>query len=79
MRLVDLSGYKQLVKKIKDEVTKVEAETGLASEFLASKKQINQLISWAWKNERPQDKKPEMLKTWRQPLFEARVLPLLDR
>ncbi|MGF1786211.1 ribonuclease D [Photobacterium swingsii] len=79
VRLVDLSGYKQLVKKIKDEVTKVEAETGLASEFLASKKQINQLISWAWKNERPQDKKPEMLKTWRQPLFEARVLPLLDR
>ncbi|OAN18473.1 ribonuclease D [Photobacterium jeanii] len=79
VRLVDLSGYKQLVKKIKDEVTKVEAETGLASEFLASKKQINQLISWAWKQQCPADKMPEMLKTWRKPLFESRVLPLLDR
>lgn len=79
VRLVDLAGYKQLVKRIKDEVSKVEAETGLAPEFLASKKQVNQLISWAWKKQRPADELPDMLKTWRKPLFEERVLPLLDR
>ena len=79
VRLVELAGYKQLVKRIKDEVSKVEAETGLAPEFLASKKQVNQLISWAWKKQRPADELPDMLKTWRKPLFEERVLPLLDR
>lgn len=79
VRLVDLSGYKQLVKKIKDVVTEVEAQTGLMPEFLASKKQVNQLISWAWKKQRSQDDLPEMLKSWRKPLFEAKVLPLLDR
>lgn len=77
VRLVDLPGYKQRVKEIKDVVNAVAAETGLMSEFLASKKQINQLISWAWKKQCPQDNLPEMLKSWRKPLFEERVLPLL--
>lgn len=79
VRLVDLPGYKQLVKLIKDEVSLVEASTGLAPEFLASKKQVNQLITWAWKQGRPRDALPEMLTTWRKPLFEEKVLPLLDR
>ncbi|EAS43866.1 ribonuclease D [Photobacterium profundum] len=79
IRLVDLSGYKQVVKHIKDVVTKVEVETGLVPEFLASKKQINQLISWAWKYQKSDDKLPDMLKTWRKPLFEERVLPLLNK
>ena len=78
-RLVDYPGYKQLVKVIKDQVTEVEKETGLAPEFLASKKQINQLISWAWKHDFAEEKQPDMLKTWRQPLFEARVLPLIKK
>ncbi|KLV11283.1 ribonuclease D [Photobacterium ganghwense] len=77
VRLVDLPGYKQRVKEIKDVVNAVAEETGLMSEFLASKKQINQLISWAWKKQYPQDSLPEMLKSWRKPLFEERVLPLL--
>lgn len=77
VRLVDLPGYKQRVKEIKDVVNVVAEETGLMSEFLASKKQINQLISWAWKKQCPQDNLPEMLKSWRKPLFEERVLPLL--
>ncbi|PSW07458.1 ribonuclease D [Photobacterium lipolyticum] len=79
VRLVDLPGYKQIVKQIKDEVTRVEAETGLAPEFLASKKQVNQLVSWAWKHQKSADKLPDMLKTWRKPLFEERVLSLLEK
>lgn len=78
-RLMDLPGYKQKVKHIKDVVTTVETETGLMAEFLASKKQINQLISWAWKKDAPSDSMPDMLKTWRKPLFEQKVLPLLKK
>ena len=77
-RLVDFPGYKQMVKRLKDVVTDVEKTTGLAPEFLASKKQIHQLLSWAWKHQRADEKRPEMLKNWRQSLFETRVLSILD-
>ncbi|WP_087025951.1 ribonuclease D [Thaumasiovibrio subtropicus] len=77
-RLVDLPGYKQQVKAIKDVVVEIESETGLAQEFLASKKQINQLIGWYRKYDQHPDKKPDMLLSWRQPLFEARVKPIID-
>ncbi|MBY3787137.1 ribonuclease D [Photobacterium carnosum] len=77
-RLVDFPGYKQMVKRLKDVVTDVELKTGLAPEFLASKKQIHQLLSWAWKHQRADEKRPEMLKNWRKPLFEARALAILD-
>lgn len=76
-RLVDLPGYKQMVKRIKDEVIAVSEQTGLAQEFLASKKQINQLLSWAWKKGCPEDALPEMLSTWRREHFAPRVLPLV--
>ncbi|KLV09350.1 ribonuclease D [Photobacterium aquae] len=77
-RLVDHPRYKQTVKALKDVVAEVQEQTGLLPELLASKKQINQLISWAWNKDRAEALRPEMLKNWRQPLFEAKVLPLLD-
>ncbi|MCG3815277.1 ribonuclease D [Photobacterium damselae] len=78
-RLVDFAGYKQAVKRLKDVVVDVEKKTGLAPEFLASKKQIHQVLSWAWKHQYAEDKRPEMLKTWRKPLFEERVMCLLEK
>nr|WP_086940439.1 ribonuclease D [Thaumasiovibrio occultus] len=78
-RLVDLPGYKQQVKDVRDIVMAVEQETGLAQEFLASKKQMNQLISWYRKHDQHPDKRPEMLSSWRQPLFEDKVAPLFDK
>ena len=45
-RLMDNPIYKQLFKRLKDEVKAVPESTGLATEFLASKKQLNQFISW---------------------------------
>ncbi|MBD8512427.1 ribonuclease D [Photobacterium sp. WH24] len=77
-RLMEMPGYKQMVKRIKDEVNAVAKETGLATEFLASKKQINQLLSWAWKKGCPEDQLPEMLSGWRRALFAHRVLPLVQ-
>ncbi|MDO6705718.1 ribonuclease D [Photobacterium sp. 1_MG-2023] len=78
-RLVDYPGYKQMVKRIKDEVNAVSAQTGLAPEFLASKKQIHQFLSWAWKKGCPEDALPEMLSTWRHALFAHRILPLIQQ
>nr|WP_216612051.1 ribonuclease D [Vibrio sp. RE86] len=68
-RLMDLPGYKQKFKVLKDEVKKASAASGLATEFLASKKQLNQLLSWVWKKDRDPAKLPDVMKNWRLELF----------
>ncbi|MGU3847729.1 ribonuclease D, partial [Vibrio diabolicus] len=42
---------------------------GLATEFLASKKQINQLISWVWKKDRDPEVLPDLMQGWRLDLL----------
>ncbi|WP_428771995.1 ribonuclease D [Vibrio sp.] len=68
-RLMDQQGYKQLFKQLKDEVKHVAQATGLASEFLASKKQLNQLISWVWKKQRSPAELPDLMQGWRLDLL----------
>jgi len=68
-RLMDYPGYKGKFKQLKDEVKGVSQHSGLATEFLASKKQLNQLISWAWKKQRDPVKLPEVLQGWRRELM----------
>ncbi|BCL68951.1 ribonuclease D [Vibrio nigripulchritudo] len=72
-RLMDKPGYKQLFKQLKDEVKKASQKSGLATEFLASKKQINQLISWVWKKDRNPASVPDVMQGWRKELFGARL------
>lgn len=76
-RLMDLPGYKQLFKKLKDEVKHVSQNTGLASEFLASKKQLNQVISWVWRKERDSVRLPDVMQGWRKPLFGEKLDSLI--
>ncbi|CAM2777454.1 ribonuclease D [Vibrio rarus] len=76
-RLVDLPNYKQTFKALKDEMNKVLKASHLAPEFLASKKQINQLISWVWcKNQDPQST-PDLMQGWRKPLLGDKLLKKL--
>ncbi|WP_047046786.1 ribonuclease D [Vibrio mexicanus] len=72
-RIVDLPGYKQDFKKIKDVVKEVAQKTGLATEFLASKKQINQYLRWVKVEQRNVESLPDMLTGWRKALFEAQL------
>ncbi|HFQ5441626.1 TPA: ribonuclease D [Vibrio vulnificus] len=76
-RLMDLPGYKQLFKKLKDEVTHASKATGLASEFLASKKQTNQLISWVWKHQRDQNRLPDLMQGWRLDILGEKMNKLI--
>lgn len=75
--LMDYPGYKQLFKKLKDQVKSVSQTTGLAAEFLASKKQINQLLSWVWFDEKDPAKLPDLMQGWRQPLLGDKLLALM--
>ncbi|MBD0787070.1 ribonuclease D [Vibrio sp. Y2-5] len=76
--LMDYPGYKQLFKKLKDEVKSVSQSTGLATEFLASKKQLNQLLSWVWNNDRDPEHLPDVMSGWRLPILGERLDKLVD-
>ncbi|XHY21200.1 Ribonuclease D [Vibrio sp. NH-UV-68] len=76
-RLMDAQGYKQTFKILKDEVKKASQTSGLATEFLASKKQLNQFISWVWKQERNPAKLPDVMQGWRLELFGNKLNKLL--
>ncbi|EKO3706898.1 ribonuclease D [Vibrio metschnikovii] len=75
--LMDYPGYKQLFKKLKDEVKVVSQTSGLASEFLASKKQLNQLVSWVWNQQREPEHLPDLMQNWRLPLLGERLNKLI--
>ncbi|MEZ9628585.1 ribonuclease D [Vibrio breoganii] len=77
-RLVDLPNYKQTFKSLKDEVNKVVKDSHLAPEFLASKKQVNQLISWVWRKNMAPESTPDLMQGWRKPLLGERLLKKLN-
>ncbi|MGX9418904.1 ribonuclease D [Vibrio sp. WJH972] len=67
--LNDYPGYKQLFKTLKDKVKKASEQSGLSPEFIASRKQINQLISHQWKAEgKRSEQLPDLMKGWRKEL-----------
>ena len=76
-RLMDMHGYKQLFKKLKDEVKHASQTTGLATEFLASKKQLNQFISWVWKKDRDPAKLPDVMQGWRLEILGEKLNKLM--
>nr|WP_275658774.1 ribonuclease D [Vibrio brasiliensis] len=76
-RLMDMPGYKQKFKVLKDEVKRASQTSGLATEFLASKKQLNQLISWVWKKDRDPASLPDVMQSWRLELFGEKLNKLL--
>ncbi|NOJ17049.1 ribonuclease D [Vibrio jasicida] len=76
-RLMDYPGYKQIFKNMKDVVKVASQKSGLATEFLASKKQINQIISWVWKKDRDPARLPDVMQGWRLELLGKNMDKLL--
>jgi ribonuclease D len=67
-RLIDFPEYKKALKQIKHTLMKVSEEHGLPFEVLASKKQMNQVISWKWKKSPQQQSTyllPDLFQSWR--------------
>jgi len=71
MRLDEYPGYKQIFKKVKVFFNGVSEKHKLAVENLASKKQINQFLTWQfdYNDARAQGNKVELLSGWRNELF----------
>ncbi|MCL9783060.1 ribonuclease D [Vibrio sp. S4M6] len=76
-RLVDEPRYKQLFKQLKDEVKRASMNSGLTTEFLASKKQLNQLIKWVWKLNRDPSRLPDLMQGWRLELLGEKLDKLI--
>ncbi|WKX25304.1 ribonuclease D [Tatumella ptyseos] len=66
--IIDNPRYKQLFTELKEVVKQVSARSGYSQEMLASRRQINQLISAHWKLKQS-DVQPELLYGWRGELL----------
>ncbi|WP_155522559.1 ribonuclease D [Salinivibrio sp. HTSP] len=76
-RLVDEPGYKSVIKAMKEQVQAQADRSGLAPEFIGSKKQLNQLITWVWREECQEDKRPDLASGWRFRLVGETLLTMI--
>ena len=70
-RLDEYPGYKQVFKKVKSFIVLIGNSSGLSPENLASKKQINQYLTWHFKlnGAESQQASVDILQGWRLTLF----------
>ncbi|MBT0729402.1 ribonuclease D [Rosenbergiella nectarea] len=66
--IIDIPNYRQLFAQLKEAVKQVSASSGYSQEMLASRRQLNQLISAHWKL-KPRETQPELLYGWRGELL----------
>nr|WP_226374702.1 ribonuclease D [Pantoea stewartii] len=74
--LVDHVHYKRAFKAIKALVQQVSEQSGLSQELLASRRQINQVLSQHWGLKR-QNREPELLAGWRGALLKPGISEIL--
>ena len=75
-RLDEYPGYKQIFKKVKAFLITASEQNGLAIENVASKKQINQFLTWQFdlNGARNSAAKVELITDWRYELFGQTLL-----
>ena len=80
VRLDECPGYKQNFKKVKNHINELSTETNLLTENLASKKQINQFLSWYFKinGAEHQPQMVDIMRGWRKPLFGEKLLAFVE-
>lgn len=76
LNLLDMPGYRRAFKAIKALVQEVSAAKGVSAELLASRRQINQLLSWHW-NIKSFATLPELISGWRGELMAESLQTLL--
>lgn len=69
VRLTDNPEYKVRITELKKLVNKKAEESGLAPEFIASKKLLNQYLKWCWFDNKNPDNKPLIMRGWRADLL----------
>lgn len=80
IRLDEYPGYKQNFKKVKSFISLVGTEAELLIENLASKKQINQFLSWYFKLNGAENNVHlvDIMQGWRKPLLGDKLLAFVE-
>lgn len=81
VRLVDFPGYKGAYRDVKDIVEQFAEKANVPVEAIASKRQVNQVLSWLWKLDdsgRETAFKPDLLQGWRGQLMAQSLLEKLN-
>ena len=74
--LIDHPNYKSVFKAMKALVQQVSEQSGFSQELLASRRQINQVLSQHW-GIKPQGRPPELLTGWRGELLKPGIDEIL--
>lgn len=80
VRLVDFAGYKGMYSTLREMIAQAATANGLPAESIASKRQINQLLSWCWKlsdEQKATSMKPDLLVGWREAIVGEQLLAAL--
>jgi ribonuclease D len=80
LRLMDIPKYKKTLADLKAISEEIAKDNNVNNEVMSSKKQLNQLLKWYWfsvDETRILGLKPDVLSTWREPLFLPKVIELL--
>jgi ribonuclease D len=80
IRLDEYPGYKQNFKKVKNAITEFSTQTNLLPENFASKKQINQFMSWHFKLNGAENNPQlvDIMRGWRKSLFGDKLLEFVE-
>ena len=80
VRLDEYPGYKQNFKKLKSYIGELSSEANLLAENLASKKQINQFLSWHFKLNGAENhiELVDLMRGWRKALVGDKLLAFVE-
>jgi ribonuclease D len=80
VRLDEYPGYKQIFNKVKNYINELSTQTNLLTENLASKKQINQFLSWYFKLSGAENNLHliDIMRGWRKPLLGDKLLAFAE-
>jgi ribonuclease D len=79
-RLMDVPHYKKMYASIKAICQEVAVEVGCELAEMASKRQINQILTWYWwdyDDTRAWGMQPDLLTGWREPLLAQKIQDLI--
>lgn len=80
VRLVDFPGYKKAYKQLRSTIEQTAEQINIPAEAIASKRQVNQLLSYMWKldeQDRETAFKPDLLQGWRNDVVGTQLLAQL--
>lgn len=80
-RLDEYPGYKQIFKNVKSFLVNAAKDNGMSIENVASKKQINNFLTWQFNlnGARDSEIKVELLSDWRDELFGTQLLAFAEQ